>query len=273
MNTAVAEAAHHGMVMAKRAAFLDYYREKYGSAHDHPEWWAENGEQASKLWLPPTYDRGFSAERVAQVQNAAAGRELTSRELREVTNPRTREEVAVGGGGSEWSYFVINGAMPTAAAPVMVTTGTAIKTMLQLKPATGYRLRAIEWGASYDGSSAATPGKVEFLETDVTAAAITAYATADVMPWGDTGSVANTSGTSGVPLNLGTTHSGYTSSSTEGTITATRIFDTQLLPPTAPYVKQFPLNREPDMTVQKFIRIRNTFGTAINAYYYVIFVV
>jgi len=103
--------------------------------------------------------------------------------------------------------------------------------------------------------------------------AITAYATADVMPWGDTGSVANTSGTSGVPLNLGTTHSGYTSSSTEGTITATRIFDTQLLPPTAPYVKQFPLNREPDMTVQKFIRIRNTFGTAINAYYYVIFVV
>lgn len=176
-------------------------------------------------------------------------------------------ERGVSGGANDASYMVLNGAMPTTAAPASVTTSTAIKTLLQLKPAV--RLKAVEWGISFDGSAAATPGKIEFIEVDV-AATVTAYAAADVMPFGDLNGPANTAGTSGSPLNLGTTHSGFTSSG-EGTVTASRVLDPQLIAPTNQYVKQAPLGREPHLTVGKFTRWRVTFAAAINAYCYIVF--
>ncbi len=49
------------------------------------------------------------------------------------------------------------------------------------------------------------------------------------------------------------------------------MLDPQLLSPTAPYVKQAPLDREPHLTAAKFTRFRVTFAAAINAYCYVIF--
>lgn len=184
---------------------------------------------------------------------------------------RDRDDIrrlpTIHGAGSPPTYSVVNGAMPTTAAPSTVTTSTAIKTMLQLKPA--IKLRIIEYGISYDGAAVATPGKVELIETDV-AATVTAFAAADVMPWSDLNAAANTAGTSGTPLNLGTTHSGFTSSG-EGTTTASRLMDLQLDPPTNGYVKQFSQNREPDCGVGKFERIRVTFAAAINAYCYIIF--
>lgn len=165
------------------------------------------------------------------------------------------------------TYIVINGPMPTTAAPSSVATGASIKTLLQLKPAV--QMRIVEWGISFDGSAAATPGKVELIETDV-AATVTAFAAADVMPLNDYNGTANSAGTSGSPLNLGTTHSGYTSSG-EGTTTASRILDLQLIAPTNQYVKQFPLGQQPELTPGKFTRIRVTFGTTINAYCYIVF--
>jgi hypothetical protein len=57
---------------------------------------------------------------------------------------------------------------------------------------------------------------------------------------------------------------------TEGTTTAARVFDAQLLPPTAPYVKQFPLGREPEVPISKFLRIRTTAPAAVNAVCYLI---
>jgi hypothetical protein len=67
--------------------------------------------------------------------------------------------------------------MQTTAAFAAVSTGTAIKTLLQVKP---FNLaRIVEWGISFDGSAAATPGKVELIETDV-AATVTASVDADV---------------------------------------------------------------------------------------------
>lgn len=164
-------------------------------------------------------------------------------------------------------YIVVNGAMPTTAAPVYVATGTAIKTLLQLKPAV--QMRIVEYGISFDGSAAATPGKIELIETDV-AATVTAFAAADVMPFNDTNATANTAGTSGTPLNLGTTHSGYTSTG-EGSTTAARLLDINLIAPTNQFVKQFPLGSQPELTVAKFCRIRVTFGTTVNAYCYIIF--
>ena len=54
-------------------------------------------------------------------------------------------------------YTVFNGASPTTAALTPVTTGTAIKTMLQVKLGTGIKGTIVEWGISFDASAAATP--------------------------------------------------------------------------------------------------------------------
>src|SRR3990172_3615649 len=76
-------------------------------------------------------------------------------------------------------YLFANGPMPTSAAQAVVTTGTAIKTLLQIK-GNGVSLRVKEWGVSFDGSSAGTPIKVELLETDG-AATVTAAVQADIV--------------------------------------------------------------------------------------------
>lgn len=163
-------------------------------------------------------------------------------------------------------YLIQNGAVGTTAAPVAVTTGTAIKTMLQFKPSATCTAKIVEWGISFDGSAAATPGKIELMESDV-AATVTATALADITKY-DGDALSNGDPTTNL-IQIGTTATGYTASS-EGTTTVSRMFDLQLLPPTGPYVKQFPLGREPVLQVAKFARIRVTFGTAINAYCYMI---
>jgi hypothetical protein len=171
------------------------------------------------------------------------------------------------------TYIVYNSAMVTTAAPVKQPTGAAVRTMMQLKPAAGIILRPIAWGCSFDASSAATPGQVELVETDVGATALsTAYAAADIQPYGDPNAPANTAGTSGVPLNLGTSASGFsTAAVTEGTPTVSRMADMQIVAPTNQYVYQWPLSREFELVPGRFLRVRMTFGTTVNAWCFVIF--
>jgi len=69
-------------------------------------------------------------------------------------------------------------------------------------------------------------------------------------------------------LSVGTAATGYTASA-EGTITASRVFDAQLVAPTNQYVKQFPLGREPVVNVGTSLRIRVTADAPVNAYAYV----
>lgn len=164
-------------------------------------------------------------------------------------------------------YIVTNGPMPTTAAPVPVTTGTAIKTMLQIVAAVPFKV--VEWGWSGNGFAAAAPGNVELCATGAINATVTAYAAADVMPYDDPNAPANTTGTSGTPLNLGTAKSGYTATA-EGTIVAVREFDAQQIAPAGEYVKQFPLGREPAVGAAEVLRIRNTFAAAISATCYVV---
>jgi len=151
--------------------------------------------------------------------------------------------------------------MPTSAAQAVVTTGTAIKTLLQIK-GNGVSLRVKEWGVSFDGSSAATPIKVELLETDG-AATVTAAVQKDIIKF-DNYYSPNPS------LTLSTTGTGYTASD-EGTIVNTRMFDVQLVAPTNQYVKQFPLGLEPLLNIAYFLRVRVTAAAAVNAYAYVLF--
>ena len=168
------------------------------------------------------------------------------------------------------TYVVYNGALPAAAAVPPVTTGTAIKTMLQLAPATNSPLLVVEWGISFDGFVAAAPGDVELIETSTVFATVTPYAVADVMPHNDPNAPVQTSGASGIPLNLGTALSGFTATA-EGTVVSTRLLDGQQIPPTGQYVKQFPLGREPKIEPGRALRIRVTFAAAINALCYVVF--
>lgn len=163
-------------------------------------------------------------------------------------------------------YKIFNGPAPTTAAQVPVTTGTSIKTLLQVKASATKPMKVKEWGVSYDGSAAATPIKTELIEADV-AATVTASAAADINKLDGEALAGGDPTTNLIPV--GTTSTGYTSTA-EGTITSVRELDAQLVAPTNQYVYQFPLGLEPVIQVSKFLRIRVTAGAAVNAYAYVI---
>jgi hypothetical protein len=171
-------------------------------------------------------------------------------------------------------YFVANGPMPTTAAQAVVTTGTAIKTLLQLKlgGSTNMIGKVVEWGISLDGAAASTI-KCELLTTGTVAATITEFVAADVINLTDPNAGAVTDD---FPLAFTAAgdESGYTATA-EGTITATRMFDPQILVTGttfgAQYVKQYPLGREPAWKAADFLRVRVTATVAVNAYCYVMF--
>ncbi len=163
-------------------------------------------------------------------------------------------------------YLIANGPSPTTAAQVAVTTGTSIKTLLQVKPSATITAKIKEWGISFDGFAAAAPIKVELLETDV-AATVTAHVAAGIVKLDAVALRGGDPTTNLFPV--GTTSTGYTASG-EGSITASRVFDVQFIAPTNQYVKQFPLGLEPIMDLSLFTRIRVTAGAAVNAYCYVI---
>ena len=153
--------------------------------------------------------------------------------------------------------------MPTTAGPAKVTTGTVIKTLQQLGTAATGALEVIEWGISFDGSAAATPGVCELIDTTAIAATVTAYVAADIT------AVSGAANRLATTIGLTTTTSGYTAT-IEGTTTTSRTGDFQLLPPTAPYIKQFPLERGFEVFASELLRVRVTFGTAINAISYIV---
>lgn len=156
-------------------------------------------------------------------------------------------------------YQCYNGPMQTTSSPSKVTTGTAIKTMLQLSPKTGCDLKIKSWWISFDGSAAATPGIVELIETDV-AGTVTAFASADITKLNNPGGPAADSAL----ITLGTSNSGYTCTS-EGSITTVRNLDgPYLIAPTNEQIIQFVLGNEPILQAGKFLRIRVNFAAAIN---------
>lgn len=165
-------------------------------------------------------------------------------------------------------YLLSNTTATSTAAPVKQPTGTAIRTMLQIKTGVGQPARVVEWGCSFDGSAAATPGQVELFGCTGAATMSTALVNADIMPYNDPNAFVNASN---VPFDLSTTTSGFaTAAVTEGTVANYRGFEAVMLPPTGPYSKQFPLGREPEIGSASFMRIRVTFGTTVNMYCYVI---
>ena len=164
-------------------------------------------------------------------------------------------------------YLIANGASPTTAAQVVVATGTAIKTLLQVKASTTATFKIVEWGISFEGEAAATPIKCELLETGTVFATVTAHVAAGIVEF-DGAALLNGDATTNL-FPVGTTSTGFTATA-EGTITASRMFDVQLIAPTNQYIKQFPLGREPVVQVASAMRIRVTAAGDENAYCYVI---
>jgi hypothetical protein len=158
------------------------------------------------------------------------------------------------------TYRAYNGASPTTAQLAPVTTGTAIKTMLQIAPPATGQLAVVAWGINFDGTPTGqtnnTPIKVELIETDV-AATVTAHVAAGLIKMSDANGIASN-------VTLGTTATGYTASA-EGTTTVSRMLDYQQLPPTAPYIYQWPLGNYPMVAASKFLRVRLVAGVAVNA--------
>lgn len=167
-------------------------------------------------------------------------------------------------------YHIGNGPMQTTAQFLGVTTGTAIKTMLQVKPSATILAKIIEWGFSIDGHASNTGLQVELIEADV-AATVTASVLADITKY-DAAALSGGNQTTNL-IQVGTAATGYTATA-EGSITAVRNLDLpQYVYGVQPYSysKQFPLGREPVIQIDKFGRIRATAaGNAVNMKCYMV---
>lgn len=154
-------------------------------------------------------------------------------------------------------FTAYNGVAPTTAALAPVTTGTAIKTLLQLAVPATFDLDVAGWGISFDGATFGTKIRCELIETDV-AATVTAHVAAGlVRANGDALAMAS-------QLTLGTAATGYTASA-EGTTTASRLLDYQLVDQSAAYGVLYPLGNYPKVQASKFLRVRVTATAAVNA--------
>jgi hypothetical protein len=152
-------------------------------------------------------------------------------------------------------YKSWNGPMPTTAAQAAVTTGTAIKTMLQIATPSTRQIQLISWGFTIDDTAGAD-GVVELIQTDV-AATVTAHVASGVQPL-DPNAPASL-------MTLGTSATGYTATA-EGSTTASRTFDAVALSATTSespytYVYQWMPDERPIVAISRFLRIRATTPT------------
>lgn len=152
-------------------------------------------------------------------------------------------------------YKCWNGPMPTTAAQQSVTTGTTIKSMLQISTPSTRKIQLISWGFTLDDPPGAD-AVIELLQTDV-AATVTAHVASGVQPL-DNGLPASL-------MTLGASNTGYTATA-EGSITATRVFDAVSLSSVSgesplTYEYQWMPDERPIVAVSSFLRVRATTPT------------
>jgi hypothetical protein len=156
-------------------------------------------------------------------------------------------------------YIAWNGdTSALTAAPTAVSTGTTLKTMLQIKPGTP-KIRIVEWGYSFDVLPTAVV-KVELITTGTVFATVTSIGSG-VLKYNDVTGPAS-------QVVTGTTATGFTSTA-EGTVTSSRLIAYQHEWGNQ-FKQQFPLGREPEVDGSSALRIRATTATAVNMSCYVI---
>jgi hypothetical protein len=152
-------------------------------------------------------------------------------------------------------YTTWNGPMPTTAAQQSVTTGTAIKTMLQVATPSTRQIQLISWSFTLDDPPGAD-AVIELIQTDV-AATVTAHVASGIQPIDPN-----------APASLcvgGTALTGYTATA-EGTTTASRVFDAVSLSSVSgesllTYTYQFMPDERYIVATSKFLRVRATTPT------------
>jgi hypothetical protein len=132
--------------------------------------------------------------------------------------------------------------------------------MLQIKAVANEHVKIKAWGVSMDGAAVAAGVQWELLETGLIFATVTASAAADFIGMDSEGQA------TGIAkyLTLGTAATGYTSTA-EGTVAATRVFDTAFITPTDNFVREFPVGQEPVAQPGQSLRIRCKAASAANA--------
>jgi hypothetical protein len=150
-----------------------------------------------------------------------------------------------------------NSNMPTTASQASVTTGTAIKTMLQIATPATNQIQLISWGFSCDDPPGAD-SVFELCQTDV-AATVTAHTS--------TGLILLDPNAPASLMTLGTSATGYAASA-EGTPTAVRVFDAISMSSISAeasavmnYRYQWMPDERPIVAVSKFLRVRATTPT------------
>lgn len=158
-------------------------------------------------------------------------------------------------------YKAWNSAMVTTATLSPVTTGTAVKTMLQLATPSTRQIQLISWGYSLDSPPTTSSSTIELLQANV-AATVTAHVASGVQPL-DPGSPASL-------LSLGTSATGFTATA-EGTITSSRSLDsihisggTSTAVKDISYVYQWMPDERPIINNSSFVRVRVDMSTAVN---------
>lgn len=154
-------------------------------------------------------------------------------------------------------YQAHNYAQPTTAAPSPVTTGTAIKTLLQIATPSTEDMTVVAWGIDFDGTAAAAPIKVELIDSDV-AATVTAHVAAGIVKWNRPNDAASL-------VTLGTSATGYTATAEGTTTSAARLLAFRQVPPNGGFEYEFPMENQPRVAVSRFLRIRVTAAAAVNA--------
>lgn len=153
-----------------------------------------------------------------------------------------------------------NGASPTAAALAPITTGTAIKTMLQVLGNTGIILNVKAWGVSMDAAAAAAGVQWELIETTTVAATVTAHVEAGAIPVNQ----AALNAIAANYFNFGTEATGFTSSA-EDTVVASRLLDGAIIQPTGERAWEFSLGNGREISAVSVLRVRCKAAAAVNA--------
>jgi hypothetical protein len=161
-------------------------------------------------------------------------------------------------------YYCASAPMATTAAPAMLATGTVIRTMLQIATPATQKITVVKWGVQF-ATVPTAPVTCELVETGaIPATALTAHVAAGVQPYDDSGAPAS-------GMTLGVNATGYfVAAAAEGAIAATRHADLQIISATNQYVWEWSLGREFEVNVSRFLRVRMTTATTINAYTWIV---
>lgn len=146
---------------------------------------------------------------------------------------------------NQWRVY--SAAVPTTAAMTRTTTGTAIKTHLQLTGPSAADTTIIGWGVSFEITPTVFVVAELIQTTTVAGGTPTAVVPANVrgsLAWGGTAGFAPGS---------------------EGTVVATtEVYDAPLLVSNY-YYKEWSLGREPVLPASQVLRVRLTTSVAVNA--------